>query len=95
LYYFRDEQGLEVDFLLPGRSGALTLIECKTGKTVFPAMAKPMIRLNEVLKKKRRNCAGVEMFIVHQPSKSAPTMKTVFHGVKAMPWSDFFKDSQA
>ncbi|MGH9365439.1 MAG: DUF4143 domain-containing protein [Thermoanaerobaculia bacterium] len=27
LYYFRDEQGLEVDFLLPRRSGSVALVE--------------------------------------------------------------------
>ena len=29
LYYFRDEQGLEVDFVVPGRGGSLALVECK------------------------------------------------------------------
>jgi hypothetical protein len=42
LYYFRDEQGLEVDFLVPGRSGAVTLVECKAARTVTPSMAAPM-----------------------------------------------------
>jgi hypothetical protein len=42
LYYFRDEQGLEVDFLVPGRSGAVTLVECKAARTVNPSMAAPM-----------------------------------------------------
>ena len=37
LYYFRDEQGLEVDFLLPQRSGSVELIECKAARTVTPA----------------------------------------------------------
>ena len=32
LYYFRDHQGLEVDFVVPGRGGAVTLVECKGGK---------------------------------------------------------------
>ena len=27
LYHFRDEQGLEVDFVAPGRSGAVALVE--------------------------------------------------------------------
>ena len=50
LYYFRDEQGLEVDFLVPGRSGAVTLVECKATGTVNPAMAGPMRRLAEAMK---------------------------------------------
>ena len=36
LYYFRDQQGLEVDFLLPKPNAGLWLIECKAGKTVRP-----------------------------------------------------------
>ena len=39
LYYFRDEQGLEVDFVVPGKNGSTVLIECKAGQTVMPAMA--------------------------------------------------------
>ena len=42
LYYFRDQQGLEVDFVLPGRSGNWRLVETKAGKTVTPGMASPM-----------------------------------------------------
>ena len=53
LYYFRDEQGLEVDFLVPGRAGAVALVECIAGRTVTPAMAAPMQRLAEALKRKR------------------------------------------
>ena len=41
LYHFRDEQGLEVDFVAPGRSGAVALVECKATRTVTPAMAAP------------------------------------------------------
>ena len=41
LYHFRDEQGLEVDFVVPGRSGAVALVECKATRTVTPAMAAP------------------------------------------------------
>ena len=44
LYYFRDEQGLEVDFLLPGRGGAISFVECQAGRTVTPAMAGSMQR---------------------------------------------------
>lgn len=45
LYYFRDEQGLEMGFLMPGRGGAVSLVECKAARTVTPAMAGPMQRL--------------------------------------------------
>jgi uncharacterized protein len=42
LYYFRDQQGLEVDFLVPGKNASVTLIEAKASKTVHSHMAKPM-----------------------------------------------------
>src|SRR5581483_4913337 len=32
LYYFRDQQGLEVDFLAPGRGGAVRLVEVKASR---------------------------------------------------------------
>ena len=53
LYYFRDEQGLEVDFLMPGRAGAVSLVECKAARTVMPSDAAPMRRLAEAMRKKR------------------------------------------
>lgn len=41
LYYFRDQQGLEVDFILPLGS-EFVLVEAKATRTPFPAMAQPM-----------------------------------------------------
>src|SRR5574341_892147 len=66
LYYFRDEQGLEVDFLAPGRGGAVSLVECKASRTVTPAMAVPMRRLAEALKLKRPQRVSIRMSLVHQ-----------------------------
>ncbi len=49
LYYFRDRQGLEVDFIIDTGGGrALTFIEAKAARTVYPADALPMIRLTKV-----------------------------------------------
>jgi len=45
LCHFREQRGLEVDFLVPRRDGAVALVECKAGRTVTPAMAAPMLRL--------------------------------------------------
>jgi predicted AAA+ superfamily ATPase len=36
LYYFRDQQGLEVDFLIPRPNAGVWLIECKAGKPSDP-----------------------------------------------------------
>jgi predicted AAA+ superfamily ATPase len=51
IYYFRDSQGLEVDFLVPGADGLLNLVEVKASKTLLPRMAAPMNSLASVLKK--------------------------------------------
>jgi uncharacterized protein len=45
LYYFRDQQGLEVDFLVPLRGGKLGLLEVKWSKTPAPKLAEPLRRL--------------------------------------------------
>lgn len=45
LYHFRDQQGLEVDFVAPAPEGALQLIEVKWTRTVTPAMARPIQRV--------------------------------------------------
>jgi len=92
LYYFRDEQGLAVDFVVPGRGSSLTLVGCKAGKTVVPAMAAPMLRLAEVLKRKRPKGPGVNMFLVHQAAKSGSRIQAVAPGVRALTCSDFLEE---
>lgn len=91
LYYFRDEQGLEVDFVLPGQGGSLTLVECKASKTVVPAMAGPLQRLAEAVKRNRPKRTVVNSFLVHQPSKLGGQTRAVAPGVEALPWRDFLE----
>ena len=45
LYYFRDQQGLEVDFLVPQANARFWSVEAKASKTVQPSMAAPMLAL--------------------------------------------------
>ena len=49
LYYFRDQQGLEVDFLIPRSHGGVWFVECKAAKTVRPSMAGPLLSLSRAL----------------------------------------------
>ena len=49
LYYFRDQQGLEVDFVIPQGPGALLLAEVKTTKTPKPSMVRPLQRLAQAI----------------------------------------------
>ena len=91
LYYFRDEQGLEVDFLLPRRSGTVAFIECKAARTVTPAMATPMQRLAEALKKKRPRGIRAELSLIYQSSKTPVSTQAVAAGVRAWAWQDFVR----
>lgn len=92
LYYFRDEQGLEVDFLVPRRGGRISLIECKASRTVTPAMAAPMQRLSEAIRKRRPAGTIVDLNLVHQASKTPAPTSAVAPGVRAWAWSDFLRD---
>lgn len=92
IYYFRDEQGLEVDFLIPARRGSVSLVECKATHTVVPAMAAPMQRLGQALRNKRAYGGGVEMFLVHQPPTTPIATTAVAPGVKAVAWQQFVRE---
>ena len=92
LYYFRDEQGLEVDFLVPGRGGAVVLVECKAGRTVMPAMAAPMQRLADALKRKRAPGGDLKLFLVHQSPQAGTLTPAIAPGVRALPWQKFLKE---
>lgn len=88
LYYFRDQQGLEVDFVVPGRNGGIRLVEAKAGGTVLPAMAAPMQRLADAARRAdaRRQ---IEMQLVYRPVRSSPESRAVAPGVQALPWRAF------
>ena len=95
IYFFRDQQGLEVDFVVPGKGGVLRLIEVKASATVKPSMAQPMRRLSEAWAKTAHARGGrgdVEMTLVHFPSSSPVRSAAVAPGVMAMPWGDFVAD---
>lgn len=89
LFYFRDQQGLEVDFVMPGRGGSISLVECKATHTVTPAMALPLQRLAEALRKKRPTGTVIEMYLVHQSPKRPAATRAVAPGVRAWTWQDF------
>lgn len=86
IYHFRDEQRLEVDFVVPTRSGALALVECKASRTVTPAMAVPLQRLAAAFEKQPRRGVATKSFLVHEaPSAGLPTT-AVAPGVQAIAW---------
>src|SRR6266851_2681701 len=79
LYYFRDQQGLEVDFLLPRPNAGLWLIECKAGKNVRPAMAAPLLALRRTMEKR-----STRLIVVYGKSRSAQATSAVARGVEAI-----------
>jgi len=87
LYYFRDQQGLEVDFLVPRRNSNLWLIEAKAGKTVRPSMASPLLSLHRALAKR-----SVRLIVVHRKSRSQLTTAAIARGVEAFDVERFIQE---
>ena len=80
LYHFRDQQGLEVDFLFPAGDGGLWMVECKASQTVQPAMAGPLVSLRRSMGEH----GPVRMTVVHRASTTAPPSRGVAPGVEAL-----------
>ncbi len=80
LYHFRDQQGLEVDFLFPDGRGGLWMVECKAFKTVMPAMARPLESLRRSIESK----TPVRSSVVHRPSKTGPDSQALLPGIEAL-----------
>lgn len=89
LYYFRDQQGLEVDFVIPARGGGVRLVEAKASATVTPGMAAPMQRLAAAWKMRSGARGAVKMFVVHRAARAAQSSRALAPGVQAIPWQEF------
>ena len=87
LYYFRDQQGLEVDFLVPRPNAGLWLIESKAGQTVRPAMAAPLLSLNRSLPTRAER-----LIVVHRKSRLALSTTAVTPGVEAFDAERFVRE---
>jgi predicted AAA+ superfamily ATPase len=81
LYHFRDQQGLEVDFLFPDGRGGLWTVECTVSKTVHPRMAGPTLALRAAMVGKR---PPVRSTVVHRASPSVPRTRGLAPGVEAL-----------
>ena len=87
LYYFRDQQGLEVDFLVPGPNLGLWLIEAKAGRTVQPRMAAPLQSLQRSLGKK-----ASRLIVVYRRPHASMITSAIGRGVGAFPLEHFIKE---
>jgi predicted AAA+ superfamily ATPase len=79
LYYFRDQQGLEVDFVVDQGNRRISLLEVKASRTPKPAMAAPMARLAKSIDR-----YDVQRFVIHQGERDAALPKTVGNHAKAV-----------
>lgn len=82
LYYFRDQQGLEVDFVVPAGDHRLLLVEAKASRTATPAMAGALEKLARAVKGKR-----AESLLVHRPGREIAGLTALTPGVRAVPVS--------
>lgn len=89
IYFFRDAQGLEVDFLIPGKDNSVTLVECKAGRTVTPAAAASMQRLADAMSDRKPHRPVVNRVVVHEAPEAGATTSALAPGVQALPWKEF------
>jgi hypothetical protein len=80
VYYFRDRQGLEVDFVIPQGSNRVALVEAKASRTARPEMGDSMRRLSKAMKRYRTTCT-----VVHWPGKLSVARQILTPGVRAIP----------
>jgi predicted AAA+ superfamily ATPase len=87
LYYFRDQQGLEVDFLIPRPNAQFWAVEVKAGKTVQSSMAKPLVSL--------ANAAGAHAtrrIVVHRKARMQTQTAAIAPGVEALAMEQFIAE---
>lgn len=89
LYYFRDQQGLEVDFIVPVPGGAYMLVEAKASRSPHPDMAKPMLSLARTwsaaaVKRELTGCC-----VVHREARAAVRSNALMPGVLALTLGEF------
>ena len=78
LYYFRDQQGLEVDFVIPKGADELLLVEAKATRTPTPAMTRALSRLARAIDNYQ-----TQSLLVHS-GPEMPAGKTIAPGVSAV-----------
>lgn len=87
LYYFRDEQGLEIDFVVPLGPAQLGLVEVKAGRTLFPGMADSLLRLDRFIKKYQTRKWIIGML----RDSSEPHTRVIAPGVQAVSLRNFIR----
>ncbi len=78
IYYFRDHQGLEVDFVLRHRQ-RLLLLEAKASRTPMPRMARSISQLAMAIGPRKTTSA-----VVHRAGPTTPLSTALAAGVRAL-----------
>ncbi len=90
VYFFRDQQGLEVDFIIPKKNGAFQLVEVKATKTPLPSMAKPMQSLMKAwstdASMKRYKLDAV---LIHRPKLDELHTTALLPHIPAISWKNY------
>jgi predicted AAA+ superfamily ATPase len=87
LYYFRDQQGLEIDFLVPQPNARFWLVEAKASKTVQPSMAAPMLSLAKAAGER-----ASRRIVVHRKSRTQPAFSALAKGAEALTVEQFSEE---
>ncbi|HRY44081.1 MAG TPA: ATP-binding protein [Thermoanaerobaculia bacterium] len=83
LYHFRDQKGLEVDFVVPTGEGTVALVEAKATRTVRPELARNLEALGTAAGDGRSTA-----FVVHRGGTAGVESTTLRPSVKALPLPD-------
>lgn len=85
IYYFRDQQGLEVDFVVPTGSEKLLLAEAKAVRSIKPAMGHQMNKLARAISRYK-----VEKCVIHlnPPKGLKEEFRSLSPEIKAVPVSE-------
>jgi predicted AAA+ superfamily ATPase len=84
LYYFRDQQGLEIDFLVPQPNARFWLVEAKASKTVQPSMAAPMLSLSRAAGDR-----ATRRILVYRKPRTGPSFSAIAKGAEALTLGEF------
>jgi predicted AAA+ superfamily ATPase len=76
IYFFRDQRGLEVDFVVPLGGRTLALLEAKATSTVYPSAAKSLVSLAATIGER-----GTRSVVVHAGTS---TEGALLPGVRSM-----------
>jgi hypothetical protein len=83
VYFFRDQRGLEIDFLVPMGGNRLAMIEVKASASLRPEDAKAVAALMAATRAHEGHG-----FVVHLPRASGPPLRALRPGVRALPLNE-------